>query len=124
MRDEAAFVLLLGIGLETCTAIHLPEETIAPEIYLRPAEAAELYQCRDARGILHQVRTRRHWRLDRDFPKFGPPLEKSGLMWSGTIATCQYSVVGLSDLLDAVSAALMADPRGTLRNQSCPATKA
>jgi aminoglycoside 3-N-acetyltransferase len=123
MRDEAAFVLLLGIGLETCTAIHLPEETIAPEIYLRPAEAAELYQCRDARGVLHQVRTRRHWRLDRDFPKFGPPLEKSGLMWSGTIATCPYSVVGLSDLLDAVSAALMADPRGTLRNQSSAATE-
>ncbi len=38
MRGQDAYVLMLGVGLETCTAIHLPEETIAPEIYLRPTE--------------------------------------------------------------------------------------
>lgn len=115
MRDEAAYVLLLGVGLETCTAIHLPEELIAPDIYLRTASQAELYQCRDRHGVTHEVRTRRHWRLDRDFPKFGPPLERKGLMHAGNLIGSPYAVVAMRDLLDAVFAALTADPRGTLR---------
>jgi len=115
MRDLPAYVLMLGVGLETCTAIHLPEETVAPDIYLRPAEQAELYECRDRRGVAHRVRTRRHWRLDRDFPQFGPPLEREGLMLAGTLFGCPYSIVSLGNLLHAVFAALTADPRGTLR---------
>ena len=50
MREDPAYVLLLGVGLESCTAIHLPEETIAPDIYLRPAEQTEIYECRDRDG--------------------------------------------------------------------------
>ena len=115
MRDDAAYVLLLGVGLESCTAIHLPEELIAPEIYIRPVEQAELYECRDRHGVVHQVRTRRHWRLDRDFPKFGPPLELRGLMKAGRLDECPFSIVALTDLLGVVCAALIDDPRGTLR---------
>jgi len=115
MRDQAAYVLMLGVGLETCTAIHLAEETIAPDVYLRPAEQTELYGCRDRYGVVHQVRTRRHWRLDRDFPKFGPPLERRGVMHSGEVLGCRYSVVALRDLLDAVFAAMRKDSKGTLR---------
>ena len=111
----AAYVLLLGVGLESCTAIHLPEELIAPDIYIRPAEQAELYECRDRHGVVHQVRTRRHWRLDRDFPKFGPPLELRGLMKAGRLDECPFSIVALTDLLGVVCAALIDDPRGTLR---------
>jgi aminoglycoside 3-N-acetyltransferase len=113
MREMPGYVLLLGVGLESCTAIHLAEETCAPDIYLRPA--AESYECRDRYGVVHQVRTRRHWRLDRDFPKFGPPLERKGLMHSGELLGCRYCVVAMHDLLDTVFAALRADPRGTLR---------
>jgi aminoglycoside 3-N-acetyltransferase len=115
MRDQPAYVLMLGVGLETCTAIHLPEEIIAPEIYLRPAEQTELYECRDRHGVSRQVRTRRHWQLDRDFPKFGPPLEQKGLMESGMVDGCPYAIVAQEDLLDAVFATLTADPRGTLK---------
>ena len=115
MRDTPAYVLLLGVGLEACTAIHLPEESFAPEIYLRPAEQAELYECRDRYGVAHRVRTRRHWRLDRDFAKFGRPLERDGLMQSGKILGCQYSIFALRDLLDVVIPALHADPRATLQ---------
>ena len=50
MDGYSAYVLMLGVGLETCTAIHLPEETVAPDLYLRPREQAELYQCRDRLG--------------------------------------------------------------------------
>ena len=113
MRDQPTYVLMLGVGLETCTAIHLPEETIAPDIYLRPPEQTELYQCRDRHGVTHGVRTRRHWRLDRDFPKFAPPLQQNGRLHAGDIAGCPYAIVALADLLDAVFAALNADPRGS-----------
>lgn len=118
MRDLPSYVMMLGVGLETCTAIHLPEETVAPGLYLRPAAQTELYQCRDRHGVVHEVLTRRHWRLDRDFPKFGPPLVCGGAMQSGTIEGCPFAVVPLSALLDAVFSALAADPRGTLRDQS------
>ena len=123
MRDAPAHVLFLGVGLESCTAIHFPEEATAPDIYVRPSEQVELYQCRDRHGVVHQVRTRRHWRLDRDFPKFGPPLERAGVMSSGNLDGCPYAVVGLADLLDAVFAALAADPRGTLRERSSASTE-
>jgi aminoglycoside 3-N-acetyltransferase len=115
MRDYDAYILLLGVGLESCTAIHLPEETVAPDIYLRPVEQSEEYECRNRHGTVHCVRTRRHWRLDRDFPKFGPPLAEKGLLQSGAIEGCPYLLVGLQDLLDVVSTALRSDNRATLR---------
>lgn len=67
------------------------------------------------RRLTYRVRTRRHWRLDRDFPKFGPPLERRGLMQAGKLDQCSYAIVALRHLLDAVFAALIDDPRGTLR---------
>jgi aminoglycoside 3-N-acetyltransferase len=114
MRGHAAYVLLLGVGLESCTAIHLVEETVAPDIYLRPA--VELYECRDRHDFVRQVRTRRHRRLDRDFPRFAPPLAAQGLLQSSNLEGCEYAVVALDHLLDAVFAALMTDPHGTLRS--------
>jgi aminoglycoside 3-N-acetyltransferase len=113
MRQDNAYVLMLGVGLETCTAIHLPEEAVAPDVYLRPL--AEPYDCCDRHGVVHTVQTRRHWSLDRDFPKFGPPLERGGLMISGTIGDCPYAIVGLQPLLDLVWSTLRADRHGTLR---------
>jgi aminoglycoside 3-N-acetyltransferase len=115
MRPYRSYVLMIGVGLETCTAIHLPEETIAPDVYLRPFDRSELYRCTDRSGHVHEMYARRHWRLDRDFPKFSPSLVRKGLMETGTIDACPYAVVALSDLLDAVFAALIHDPRGTLR---------
>src|SRR5262249_46981051 len=38
MRDYEAYVLMIGVGLETVTAIHLPEETGTVDLYVRPAE--------------------------------------------------------------------------------------
>jgi aminoglycoside 3-N-acetyltransferase len=115
MRDYDAYVLMIGVGLECCTAIHLPEETINVDLYVRPPEQAELYHCRDRHGVVHNVRTRRHPRLDRDFPRFAAPLAERGLLQSGSIAGCPYSIVALRDLLRHVFAALIENPRATLR---------
>jgi len=117
MRGDAAVILLLGVGLESCTAIHLAEETVAPGVYLRPAAQSELYECRDRRGCVHQVRTRRHRRLERNFPRFGPALEAKGLLKTGELDGCRYTHVTLRDLLGAVFTALADDPHATLRDR-------
>src|SRR5260370_28537837 len=74
MRDYEAYILMIGVGLETATAIHLPEETVNVDLYVQPAETARLYRCRDRHGTVHQVWARRHWRLGRAFHHVGPPV--------------------------------------------------
>lgn len=115
MRDYQTFILLLGVGLECCTAIHLAEETIAPDLYVRPKDQTEVYACRDRTGTVHRVLTRRHWRLDRDFPRFAPSLAQRRLLKSGEIAGCPYAIVAMRDLLREIFAALIHDKTATLR---------
>ena len=114
MRDYDTFILMIGVGLEACTAIHFAEETINEALYVLPPEAAETYQCRDRTGIVHQVRTRRHRRLNRDFPKFAPALIAKGWLHQGQIGPCPWVVVAMRDLLREVFAALLQSPDATL----------
>jgi hypothetical protein len=102
------------VGLETATAIHLPEETVNVDLYVRPAETARLYRCRDRHGTVHQVWARRHWRLDRDFNQFAPPLMAKHQLDTGTIESCPYMIVSQRNLLRHVFAALIDNPRATL----------
>jgi aminoglycoside 3-N-acetyltransferase len=118
MLDLPAYVLLLGVGLESCTAIHLPEETAAPDIYLRPATQAETYECRDRYGVVHQVRTRRHLRLDRDFRQFTAPLRRTGDLHAGEVEKCPYVIVRLRELHDLVTDALRFDKNATLKRKA------
>jgi aminoglycoside 3-N-acetyltransferase len=120
LRDYDTYVLMIGVGLECCTAIHLPEEVINADLYVRPPEQAERYHCRDRNGVVHAVRTRRHPPLDRDFPQFARPLIERGLLQAGSIEGCPYTIVALRDLLRHVFAALVENPRATLR-QARPA---
>ena len=115
MRDYETFVLMVGVGLESVTAIHLPEETIAEDVYVRPAETSVAYSCRDRHGTVHEVPARRHWSLDRDFPQFGPALAARGLLEAGEIEGCRYQIVAMRDLLRDVFAAVIRNPAGTLR---------
>jgi aminoglycoside 3-N-acetyltransferase len=115
MRDYQTFILLLGVGLECCTAIHLAEETIAPDLYLQPKDHTEAYECRDRTGTSHRVLTRRHRRLDRHFPRFAPRLAQRRLLKSGEIAGCSYAIVAMRDLLREIFTALIHDKTATLR---------
>jgi aminoglycoside 3-N-acetyltransferase len=114
MRDFDTYVLFIGVGLETCTAIHLPEETICPELYVLPSETAERYACRDRHGVVHEVWTRRHRKLNRDFPQFMPPLIAKGFLKSGKIGECPYAIVALRRLLHDVFVALLLNRSATL----------
>lgn len=71
-----ARVLLLGVGMDTCTLMHHVEETIAPEIYFRPER--ERYLCRDRQGREVDVITRRTLRLPRNFWQFEEALDAEG----------------------------------------------
>jgi len=118
LQNYNTYILMLGVGLESCTAIHLPEEQIAPDLYLRPPASTETYRCRDRWGTVHMVRTRRHWRLDRDFPKFAKPLMAKGQLLSGMIENCcSYQIVAMSHLLHEVTATLLRNIRGTLSDK-------
>ena len=114
MRDSDAHVLMIGCGLESCTAIHLIEEHFAPDLYLRPA--IETYRCTDRNGAIHDVRTRRHWRLDRDFPRFATSLADKGQLRSGNIDDCPYLLVSMQHLLTEVNEAFRRDLNATLRH--------
>jgi aminoglycoside N3'-acetyltransferase len=116
MQNSDAHVMMIGVGLECCTAIHLPEEQIAPAVYLR--SDVETYSCADRHGTVHIVNARRHRRLDRDFPKFFAPLAAKGEAVSGAIEGCPYILVPLKALLDEVTKALDRDQNATLRNGS------
>jgi len=114
MRDYPAYILMVGVGLETATAIHMPEEQIELDLYVRPADTAVAYPCRDRHGQVHQVRARRHWRLERDFNRFNAPLAERGELEQGSIDGCPYTIVAMRDLLRHIYAAMIGNPRATL----------
>lgn len=119
-RSEDAHVLLLGIGLERCTAIHHAEEIAAPDIYLVPPQAAADFELRARDGAVHRMRLRGHTKLNRDFPQFAKPLTERGLMRHGDMAGTPWQAVAQSDLLTEVFAALERDPRAIIAPPGAP----
>ncbi len=113
-RDYPTYILFLGVGLESCTAIHLGEETIAPDIYVEPPGKAEQYKLRDRSGKVMPYSLRRHRRLNRNFTKFGPPLSAKGQMLSGDIGGVPWAILKQQDLLRYVFAALNENPNAAL----------
>ncbi len=117
---EEAHILMLGIGLERVTAIHHAEEILAPEIYLQPPEAAEIYQCRSRDGETFMVRLRRHLRLNRDFPQFEQPLRAQRLLREGHLLGTRWMAVAQRDLLRVVFAALERNPHAIIAPPGAP----
>jgi aminoglycoside 3-N-acetyltransferase len=115
-----AHILMLGIGLERVTAIHHGEEVVAPDIYLNPPAAAELYDCRTRDGTLHRVKLRRHLKLNRDFPQFEAPLVASERLRRGTVAGTSWKAVAQRDLLSEVLATLRRNPRAIIAPPGAP----
>jgi aminoglycoside 3-N-acetyltransferase len=108
-----ARVLMLGAGLEACTSIHCAEELIAPELYFRPG--GQIYYCRDRSGETHEVYTRRHQKLHRDFPKFEIPMRQAGALWRGEHRGAVWRLIEARALDEIVMAALERDPTATIR---------
>ncbi len=118
MRDYPAYILMIGVGLESCTAIHHPEEVIAPHIYVKLAEDAERYELRDREGRRIEFHLRRHSRLNRNFPKFAPLLAAKSRIRSGTVSRVPWTLVKASDLLAEVFTRLIEQPDFNLSNDA------
>jgi len=110
LRDYPAFILHLGVGLEMCTAIHHPEEVIAPEIYVKPIEEAEFYELHDRNGNILKYTLRRHKKLNRDFPKYSPLLAAKKQILTGDINGVPWTIVRADDLLREVFTRLIERP--------------
>ena len=78
LAEAGAHVVLLGVGMESCTLIHRAEEMVAPDLYIQPPASAETYVCRDRWGAEIDVPTRRHRRQRRNFHIFRDRLESLG----------------------------------------------
>lgn len=113
MRDYSSYIFLLGVGMEMCTAIHHPEEAIAPEVYVKPISDCESYKliARDGRVIEYQLR--RHKRLPRRFDKFTPMIGNTGIR-TGNISGVPWSLIRVANLMQVVSSALLDDRMATL----------
>lgn len=112
LKDVDAAILMFGVGFESCTAIHCAEEAVAPDFYLAPE--VEDYDCRDRHGVVHRVRTRRHPRLARDFPKFETRLQAAGGLHQGEAAGARWIACRARDLDAIVMAALVRRRDATL----------
>jgi aminoglycoside 3-N-acetyltransferase len=111
MRDYPSYILMIGVGLETVTAIHHPEEVIAPELYLKPESEAEEYELRDRSGKALRFRLRRHIRTrERHFPRFGPLLSAKGQFSEGELLGVPWKLVRADHLLREVFARLIERP--------------
>lgn len=114
MRDFDAYILLLGVGMECCTAFHHAEEMIAPDLYVRPMADAEEYDLIDRHGTIHRVKTRRHPRLPRNFPKFAPVLKARGELAQGEVFATSWLLFSARDLYRTLFRALARRQDATL----------
>jgi aminoglycoside 3-N-acetyltransferase len=119
-RGMDAHILLLGIGLERSTAIHHAEEVAAIDTYLDPPEAAVSFQLHARDGTVHQMRLRRHLRLNRDFPQFSAKLAARGVLRRGDFHGTGWQAVAQAELLDEVIGALRRDPRAIIAPPGAP----
>jgi aminoglycoside 3-N-acetyltransferase len=111
MRDYPAYILFVGVGLEACTALHHPEEVIAPEIYVKPVEQAEPYELRPRKGSLISYLSRRHLHTqERNFAKYGRILAAKKKIAEGDIGGTPWKLVCASDLLAEAFARLIEHP--------------
>jgi aminoglycoside 3-N-acetyltransferase len=98
MQEHESYILLLGVGLEMCTAFHHAEEVTHPDVYVKPLDESEAYQLVSRGGTIINYQLRRHQRIMRDFEKFRPTLLEKD-MTQGNIGGVPWSIVGVNNLL-------------------------
>ena len=106
------FIVLLDVGMDSCTLVHHGEETAAPDIYLKPE--IEAYECFRADGSNLTVQTRRHNKLYRNFWKFEDLLAGRGLVSKAEIGPAEAVAFSARAMSEAILEVLFADPTGTI----------
>lgn len=106
LDDYDAYILLLGVEMDSCTLVHHVEQAIAPEFYLRPPETRERYTCRDRYGGELQMHTRRTMRLPRDFWQFEDMLTAEGKVRRQLLAGTVCRSFAAKDMVRVISETL------------------
>jgi len=107
---QDGWVLMLGIGMDCCTLVHLVEEKIAPDLYLKPEAATEIYTCRRRTGDDVTVRLRRHLLLPRDYYQFQDRLAAADRLAIGMLDNSILRAFRARDLTACASALLEQRP--------------
>lgn len=115
MREYDAYVLLLGVDFERCTAIHHAEEVMAPDIYVEPKEGAVSYRLAGRDGCSFNVLTRRHRRLSRDFSQFERSMGDA--VRCGDLDGTPWRLFSLCDLYRTVFARFVETRHATLKTE-------
>jgi aminoglycoside 3-N-acetyltransferase len=105
-------VLLLGVGMESCTLVHHVEERFNPKRYLRPG--IETYTCIALDGQAVPVRTQRHARLSRNFWQFEERLAAEGGVRRAHIGAAAAASFAAAAMVAVIAERLAGDPDGTL----------
>lgn len=114
MQEYDSYILLLGVGLEMCTAFHHAEEMVHPDIYVKSFDESESYNLVSRGGAIINYQLRRHQRILRDFEKFRPTLLAKG-MTQGNIDGVPWSLVGVSNLILTIVNELKINKFATLK---------
>ena len=114
LDDNDAYVMLLGVEMDSCTLVHHVEEMIAPDLYLQPHENRQRYLCRDRHGREIEVYTRRHRRLNRNFWQFEDRLAESGKVNRQLIEDVWVRVFKAEDMVGVITRHLQSLPEGTM----------
>ena len=114
MQEHESYILLLGVGLEMCTAFHHAEEVTHPDIYVKHLDEGESYHLVSRDGKTINYLLRRHQRILRDFEKFRPSLLTKG-MTQGNIGGVPWTLVKVSDFYSVVFEKLRTNQIATLK---------
>jgi aminoglycoside 3-N-acetyltransferase len=112
LASHGGHVLLLGVEMDSCTLVHHVEERFNPGRYLGPE--IEDYRCTDLAGRTHTVRTRRHFKLMRNFWQFEERLAERGGVARAMLGGTQASAFAAAEMVAIISERLQRDPDGTL----------
>lgn len=112
LAEADALVVMLDVGMDSCTLVHHLEEAHEPSRYLREDE--ESYRCIALDGSEHSVITRRHLKLERSFWKFEDLLRAHDLVRDAALQGAAAFAFPAKSLVDLGKERMNTDPYGSL----------
>jgi aminoglycoside 3-N-acetyltransferase len=90
-----AGVLLIGVGYEACTVLHLAEYRLPTPVPSRPYRC---YSWRDGERVRHEFKAPDL--IDRDFDRLGADLERDRPVSRGMVGEAPATLIGVPDAVD------------------------
>jgi len=111
------FVLLIQVGLESCTFIHHFEELVDLDIYLKPEIEAEKFQIITSEQH-KKFSLRAHNKRTRDFHQFGPALFQQGALFIKHYHGITFTLIKAENIANTLTKAFNQSQYATLASFS------